>query len=161
MQALFDYLEGWETLEKLGWEKTMMCTKWCRGTELDRTSTCKLPEVGSGMTPVRLALAKHHCPTPPGHRWVSGTCRFRNRIRNFAVVFWLPNPITSVQVGLVLTETKERNMSDENGNEKEKGKEVQEGSPKANQLSGQELKKVSGGWGDITSPDKGHKDWSE
>jgi bacteriocin-like protein len=36
-------------------------------------------------------------------------------------------------------------MSDENRNEKEKGKEVQEESPRANQLSEQELKKVSGG----------------
>jgi bacteriocin-like protein len=80
---------------------------------------------------------------------------------NFAVVFWLANPITSVEVGLGLTETKERNMSDENRNENEKGKEVH--SPKANQLSEQELKKVSGGGGDIgptTDGDK-HKDWSE
>lgn len=48
-------------------------------------------------------------------------------------------------------------MSDEKRNEKEVP------SPKADQLSEQELKKVSGGWGDINPSTSGdqHKDWSE
>jgi hypothetical protein len=38
--------------------------------------------------------------------------------------------------------------------------EEKENKKQSEELSREELEKVTGGWGDISSPDK-HKDWSE